>query len=225
MRRENQWANDIASECNLLSAEDNRGIGRERRKRERVRGLEDLDECELKRVRRKYEGFLRDAGGRGNNFNHSRRSFDVLWGYLRIPLVRGFAIRSGNRTLFPLPAFATPAYVSRRCLVFLRRLKHGVVCACVQTILFRLRVVWGSRKYRGSASERNRGIGVSSIWLCLGAEANNGGSMSLCRRRPNAIVELSPCLWWPCKYLFTSSRWEQIILLNSALRLYAEPQI
>lgn len=78
MRRENQWANDIASECNLLSAEDNRGIGRERRKRERVRGLEDLDECELKRVRRKYEGFLRDAGGRGNNFNHSRRSFDVL---------------------------------------------------------------------------------------------------------------------------------------------------
>lgn len=82
---------------------------------------------------------------------------------------------------------------------------------------FSLCVVWGSRKYRGSASERNRGTGVSSIWLCFRAEANNGGSMSLCRRRPNAM--LSSRLWWPCKYLFTSSRWEQIILLNGALRL------
>lgn len=61
-----------------------------------------------------------------------------------------------------------------------------------------------------------------SIWLCLGSEANNGGSMSLCRRRPNAIVELSPCLWWPCKYLFTSSCWEQIILLDDVLYLSVE---
>lgn len=67
---------------------------------------------------------------------------------------------------------------------------------------------------------RTKGIEAwASIWLCLGTQANNGDSMSLCRRRSNATAELSPCLWWPCKYLFTSSRWGQIILLNGALCL------
>lgn len=127
-----------------------------------------------------------------------------------------------SRNSFEKPNSFSTARFRDPCPAFLRRLKHGAVCECIQSILFRLRVVWGSRKYRGSASERNRGMGVSSIWLCLGAEANNGGSMSLCRRRPNAIVELSPCLWWPCKYLFTSSHWEQIILLNGVLRLNTE---
>lgn len=123
---------------------------------ENGKGHEDqnLDGSELKRVRRKYECFLHDASGRGNNFNHSRRSFDVLWGYLRIPLVREVAIRSGNRTLFPSPAFTISACVSCHCLVFLQCLKHGAVCAYVQSILSRLRVVWGSRKYRGRIRER-----------------------------------------------------------------------
>lgn len=75
-RQENQWAkrrNVIC--CSRKTIEESvveNGKGHESED-------QDLDGSELKRVRRKYrERFLRDVSGRGNNFNHSRRSFDVL---------------------------------------------------------------------------------------------------------------------------------------------------
>ena len=75
------------SECNLLSAKDNRGIGPDGR----TSVEEGSGQVLMEPVGYEYGGSFQ--GSRGNNFNRSKCSFDVFQGYLRIPLVRGLAIR------------------------------------------------------------------------------------------------------------------------------------
>jgi len=117
-RRENQWRNDIASECNLLSAEDNRGIGRERRKRARVLGFRRI---QVETGPAEVRGLSpRRPGGRGNNFNHSvvalmfyEDTYAFLWSvesqfvretelFFHCPLSRFLCLR-----LLPLPRLFT----------------------------------------------------------------------------------------------------------------------
>lgn len=132
---------------------------------------------------RKYQGFLRGARGRGNNFNHSRRTalmfYKDIYAFLR-SVESQFVL--GNRTLFfrsrshPVASIFPGVLSVRVEVVFVR------VYSCPRahaTVFFRLYVVWESRKYRRPASGRNRDTGIASIWLCFEAEANNGDSMSL----------------------------------------------
>jgi len=89
----------------------------------------------------------------------------------------------------PLPPIRPIAPFSR---AFLNGGAHVCVCVSVHGFLSSARCLRAAENTDGAVSGRNRDTGVSSISLCLRVGANNGGSMSLRLRRPNATVRLSP---------------------------------
>lgn len=105
------------SECNLLSAKDNRRIGPDGRTSVQARIYRDTHGASEPRI----FSWL----GRGNNFNRSKRSFDVSQGYLRILLLLSWtlAIRSRKRKRNWLPslkrssAALTPPFLPLLCLL------------------------------------------------------------------------------------------------------------
>jgi hypothetical protein len=99
-----------------------------------------------------------------------------------------------SRPVHPLPPIRPVAPFSRAFLNGGTVRARTYTCArtSVHGFLSSARCLRAAENTDGPVSGRNRDTGVSSISLCLGVGANNGGSMSLRLRRPNATVGLSP---------------------------------
>lgn len=131
----------------------------------------------------------------------SRNSFGKPNSFSHCPL---------SRSLPTLPAVASPFYDV---------LSTEPVCACVQPILFRL-----SRCLRVTEIQRKGIEAWASVRFDCVSELKQIMEVRCLSVVDDLMLSSSSRLAFggPCKYLFTSSRWEQIILLNDALRLNAK---